>query len=173
MIFTKNFITNTISFFLILLSPFIVKSQVKIGNDVTNINKNAILELESTNKGLLLPRIALVSTTVSTPLTDFVAGMAVYNTNTINDVSPGIYYSDGTKWIKQSGNTLKTITIANIGQSTFTTPTTITDALNIKVFRNGANVEFSQVGPNQIKLILESETDTCFAGDEIKIIQTL
>lgn len=155
------------------LFPLIIKAQVKIGNDAININKNAILELETTSKGLLLPRIALVATTNYAPLTAFVEGMAVYNTNTINDVSPGIYYSDGTKWIKQSGTALKSIISASNGQTTFTTPAVITDALNIKVFRNGTNVEFTKVSDNQIKLVLESINDACFAGDEIKIIQTL
>lgn len=61
---------------------------------------NAILELESTNKGLLLSRVALDSTSLSTPLSEHVAGMLVYNTNTNADVTPGIYFNDGTKWIK-------------------------------------------------------------------------
>lgn len=73
-------------------------AQVKIGNNPGSINPNAVLELESTNKGLLLTRIALTSTTSAAPLTAHVAGMFVYNTATANDVSPGIYYNDGTKW---------------------------------------------------------------------------
>lgn len=44
---------------LILLTAFpAVWAQVKIGNNPTTINPSALLELESTNKGLLLPRIA-------------------------------------------------------------------------------------------------------------------
>lgn len=170
---TKNKLLFVVLFFTILFSPLIHKAQVKIGNDAININKNAILELETTNKGFLLPRIALTATTIAAPLTAFVEGMAVYNTNAINDVSPGIYYSDGTKWIKQSGATLKSIMLATNGQINFTTPADITDVLKIKVFRNGTNVEFTKVNDNQIKLVLESANDTCFAGDEIKIIQTL
>ena len=151
-------------------------AQVKIGNNPMTINANAILELESTNKGLLMPRVALSSTTLTTPLSAFVEGMTVYNTNTLNDVTPGIYYSDGTKWIKQGGEgtqLLKSVIIATDGQNTFTTPGTITNLLNIKVFRNGASVEFAKVGANQISLTLETANANCFAGDEIKIIQTL
>src|SRR5690606_8893417 len=33
------------------------------------------------------------------PLSAHVAGMMLYNTATANDVVPGIYYNDGTKWI--------------------------------------------------------------------------
>jgi hypothetical protein len=173
MILTIKIKKNIILFSSLLLLPFFVGAQVKIGNDAININKNAILELETTNKGLLLPRIALTATNLATPLTDFVAGMAVYNTNTINDVSPGIYYCDGGKWIKQAGAILKSIIIASNGQNAFTTPAFIANMQNIKVYRNGANIEFTKIADNQIKLVLESANDTCFAGDEIKIIQTL
>jgi len=53
-----------------------------------------------------LPRVALVATAKASPLTAHVAGMYVYNTVTANDVSPGVYYNDGTKWIR-SGNEAK------------------------------------------------------------------
>ena len=66
-------------------------------------NKDALLELESANKGLLQARVALVQTTNPAPLTAHVAGMMVYNTATANDVSPGVYYNDGTKWISAKG----------------------------------------------------------------------
>ncbi|NGM60751.1 hypothetical protein G5B30_02355, partial [Sphingobacterium sp. SGG-5] len=62
-------------------------------------NANAILELSSINRGLLHARVALVRTTESAPLSAHVAGMMLYNTATTNDVVPGIYYNDGTKWI--------------------------------------------------------------------------
>jgi hypothetical protein len=77
-------------------------SQVKVGNNPTTINPNSVLEIESTNKGLLLPRLALSATTNVAPLTAFVQGMFVFNTATAGDVTPGIYYCDGTKWVKVS-----------------------------------------------------------------------
>jgi hypothetical protein len=75
-------------------------SQVKIGANPTIVNPNAILEIESNNKGLLLPRLALTATTNPYPLTAFVEGMLVYDTATNADITPGLYYCDGTKWIK-------------------------------------------------------------------------
>jgi hypothetical protein len=59
-----------------------------------------LLEMETTNKGLLLPRVALTSTTAFAPLTAHVAGMAVYNTATAGDVTPGYYFDNGTKWVR-------------------------------------------------------------------------
>jgi|GEM_PF-7027193 len=61
-------------------------------------NANSILELESSNKGLLLPRVKLDSTGLSSPLSSHIEGMTVYNTSEMADVSPGIYYNDGSKW---------------------------------------------------------------------------
>lgn len=84
-------------------------SQVKIGTNPTIVNPNAILEIESNNKGLLLPRLALTATTNPYPLTAFVEGMLVYDTATTADITPGLYYCDGTKWIRvNNGSTVST-----------------------------------------------------------------
>ena len=74
-----------------------VKDGSVVGSNLPN--KDAILELESSNKGFLHVRVSLTRTTDSAPLTSHVAGMMVYNTATVNDVLPGIYYNDGTKWV--------------------------------------------------------------------------
>jgi hypothetical protein len=84
-------------------------SQVKVGNNATIINYNAIFEIESADKGLLLPRLALRATTSPYPLTAFVQGMLVYDTATVGDVYPGLYYCDGTKWIRsENGGAINT-----------------------------------------------------------------
>lgn len=87
---------------IVLQSKFCSKlfAQLKVGNNPATINSNAVLEIESTNKGLLLPRLALTSTTSPSPLSSFVQGMLVYDTATAGDVTPGMYYSDGAKWVR-------------------------------------------------------------------------
>ena len=85
----------------LLLSGFSVVSlaQVKItdGVDMT-MNANSLLELESINRGLLIPRVALVSLDQADPLTDPVpAGMLVYSTG--GSVPDGFYYWNGSKWV--------------------------------------------------------------------------
>ena len=85
---------------LALLAGRVTLAQVKTGDNPAAINVNSLLELESTNKGLLLPRLALASTTAFAPMTAHVAGMTVYNTATTGDVTPGYYYNDGTKWLR-------------------------------------------------------------------------
>lgn len=74
-------------------------AQVKVGQNPTTINPNAIIEMESNNKGLLLPRLALVAVTDPAPLSSFVKGMLVYNTAAVGSLLSGLYYCDGTKWV--------------------------------------------------------------------------
>lgn len=87
-----------------VLSIFLggLNAQVKIGDNHDTINPNAILELESTDRGLLLPRVALVGTTNTAPLDEHKQGMLVFNTASSGTgdtaVSPGMYYNNGTKW---------------------------------------------------------------------------
>lgn len=85
---------------ILFLYSIIIIGQIKIGDNPNSINPNSILEIESTNKGLLLPRVTLTSTTASAPLSSHTAGMSIYNTATTGDVTPGFYYNDGTQWIK-------------------------------------------------------------------------
>lgn len=75
-----------------------------VGIGTSTPNANASVELGAANKGLLLNRVALSAADNATPLTAHVAGMLVYNTATAgtvpNQVSPGIYYNNGTRWIR-------------------------------------------------------------------------
>jgi len=87
---------------LLILSGFLANAQVKFGNNPTVINANSLIELESTNKGFLFPRVALTQTSLPAPLAAHVQGMTIFNTATVNDVNPGLYYNDGTKWVNVS-----------------------------------------------------------------------
>jgi hypothetical protein len=83
-----------------LLSGLFISSvaQVKItdGTDLT-INANSLLELESINKGLLIPRMAINNLNQTDPLTAPVpTGMLVYSTG--GSVPDGFYYWNGSMW---------------------------------------------------------------------------
>jgi len=85
-----------------------LNAQVTIGSRIAP-SQGALLDLKETaagtaTKGLLLPRVSLQSTASAVPMTSHEKGMIVYNTVTINDVTPGIYYDDGDKWVKESDN---------------------------------------------------------------------
>lgn len=101
----KGFIHIILSVLLCTVANFYstsLSAQVKVGQNPTTINPNAVLEMESNNKGLLLPRLALTSPSSPSPLTAFVSGMLVYNTATTDSISPGLYYSDSARWNKVS-----------------------------------------------------------------------
>lgn len=69
-------------------------------------NTSAMLDVQATNKGVLMPRIALTSTTDATSITNGnVVSMLVYNTATIADIIPGYYYWNGTNWVTLGGST--------------------------------------------------------------------
>lgn len=73
-------------------------AQVKIGDNPNTININSMLELESTNKGFLPPRVPLNSLTSASPMTVAIAeGMMVYSDG--GTLPDGYYYWNSTRWI--------------------------------------------------------------------------
>lgn len=81
-----------------------IHSQVGIGT--TTPSDSAVLELSSTDKGLLIDTVSLTSAILPAPFTSNIEGMFVYNTATAgtspNNVVPGLYYNNGLKWILMS-----------------------------------------------------------------------
>lgn len=67
-----------------------IKAQ-SVGIGTTTPNANAALEIKSTNKGVLMPRL---STTARNSMTNVAKGMLVYDTT-----NAGFYYHDGGKWL--------------------------------------------------------------------------
>lgn len=96
---------------IMLFFSITTSAQVTIGSDNPPHN-DALLDLKqisggTSEKGLLLPRVALKATNLPDPMTGHVQGMTVYNTAfSANDgsvaaeyyLSPGFYYNDGSKW---------------------------------------------------------------------------
>ena len=98
---TTNYLVLIVG--ILLLTAVNSQAQIKIGKNPTTINPSSLLEVESDNKGVLLPRVALQSAVNFAPLAAHVAGMIVYNTATAgtapDNVVPGFYYNDGTRWL--------------------------------------------------------------------------
>ncbi len=91
-----------------------MNAQVNIGTQ-TDPHKGAVLDLDVTDKGLLLPKVSLDNVTIF-KLTDGGAksnvGMVVYNTNAsiIGGSGEGLYSWDGKKWrsLTASGSAMTT-----------------------------------------------------------------
>ena len=94
---------------LFLFSVLKLPAQVKIGNNPGTINSNSLLEMESTNKGFLAPRVALNSISTVSPLSGSVpAGMLVFSSG--GTLTDGYYYWDGTEWKKLNNGNKNVIT---------------------------------------------------------------
>lgn len=78
--------------------------QQNTGINTTTPDASAQLEVRSTNKGFLPPRIALLSAGDISTIPAPANGLLIYNTATAgtipNNVDPGYYYWDGTSWKK-------------------------------------------------------------------------
>ncbi|MCX6317745.1 MAG: glycosyl hydrolase family 28-related protein [Bacteroidetes bacterium] len=80
-------------------SPQLTESDSgSVGIGTSNPSQNSKLEIKSTNKGLLLPRIGLTNTAQPNPLQSHEAGILLYNNNSISGLKPGFYGNDGEKW---------------------------------------------------------------------------
>jgi len=111
------------AFYLILLLTFSVfesLSQVAINNDGSTPDASAILDIKSSDKGLLIPRIALTGRNDNTTIPGAVGGLLVINTASVSDVTPGLYLRRGTLWERMAigGNTCEAwSTTGNSGTS--------------------------------------------------------
>lgn len=94
---------------LLLLVCVYTQAQVKIGDNPNTINSNSMLEIESTNKGFLPPRVALNNTVSIAPLTGTVpGGMLVFSSG--GSLADGYYYWNGSQWKLLTTTSLNTVT---------------------------------------------------------------
>jgi hypothetical protein len=75
-----------------ILMVYSAFAQVKIGDNPTLITPSAVFEAESTDKGILIPRIDLQANAPVNPA----KSLLVWNTNT--SLGEGFYYYDGAQW---------------------------------------------------------------------------
>lgn len=123
---TRTLALTTLAIMALLSTTSVLFAQVKVGDNPTTINAGSALEIESTNKGLLMPRISLTNTTTWGLAGTAAAGMHVYNTNMVitstNTTYPtlaakiGEYYWDGTGWVALETVSKKTV-ITSYNQS--------------------------------------------------------
>jgi hypothetical protein len=81
---------------------FSMQMFAQTGIGTTTPHASAKLEISSNNKGFLPPRIALTGTNDVTTIASPATGLVIYNTatsgTTPNNVIPGFYYYDASKW---------------------------------------------------------------------------
>jgi hypothetical protein len=171
------------------ISDILSEAQVKITSGaVLTMDANSLLELESTNKGLLIPRMAVNSLTLPAPLTAPVpAGMQVYSIG--GSIPDGFYFWNGTRWIgfnatevpviKSASATLllsETFVLAS-GDITLTLPvvTVAENGLSVTVKNNGTYLNLITIignsgatidgAPNQTLTRWRSHTLVAWGGN--------
>jgi|GEM_PF-1745463 len=83
----------------LLLLPLATYSQVGIGT--TTPDSSSMLEVDATDKGVLVPRVAIANLNTAAPVTAPIESLLVYNTTIATGV--GFHYWDGAKWTPLSG----------------------------------------------------------------------
>ena len=121
-------IKSTLFFVIFYLIAFASIAQTGIGT--TTPDPSAKLDLSSTNKGFLPPRVTLTSSTDITTIANPATALLVYNTGNNVNISAGYYYWNGTAWTKIGNNgsilASNTVTIS----ATITPPTTGTRTID-------------------------------------------
>jgi hypothetical protein len=159
----------------LLLVSFYAFSQTGIGT--TTPNASAKLDVYSTNKGFLPPRIALTGTTDASTISSPVAGLLIYNTASAgtapNNVVPGYYFWNGSSWINFiASNTSTGLTNDQTGTSYTLTSAdngkiiTLNNAgaitLNVPYFFVGFNCMVLQKGAGQVTLTINGATTNIY-----------
>ena len=89
---------------LTLLCFCVFANAQNVGIGTSNPDASAKLQIDATDKGLLIPRVSLSALNNASPITTPVTSLLVYNDATSgvapNEVTPGYYYWDGTKWVR-------------------------------------------------------------------------
>jgi len=108
----------TIAIIVITMINFSLNAQnVGIGSSNFTPDNSAGLEIKFTDKGLLIPRVALTSATDATTIPSPATSLLVYNLGTGGLTPAGYYYWDGSQWVKFATGTGAGITSIGPGTS--------------------------------------------------------
>ena len=139
--------TSKILFFLhsFLLTHFVVSAQVGIGTSLPN--ESAMLDVVSSDKGLLVPRLALLSLTDKETITGGnVESLLVYNFNSATTgLSLGYYYWSNNKW-----NRIATLDEISTGGLSVTNGLTI---LNSQIKLGGSLNEATEISTDGLNTL--------------------
>lgn len=139
-----NVLKLFIIYFLFFIS-FALQLNAQVGINTDDPDVSSILDINSTDKGMLVPRVELQSTTDANTILNPTNSLLVFNKTAINDIAIGYYYwsTPLNKWIKILDQLDKPgvlfATFANSKTSVNTTAST-----NSQVF-NYSNISFNSI----------------------------
>ncbi len=114
----KKLIISTVFIIFLKIS---ISAQVAVNTTSSPANFSAMLDVSSTNKGILIPRVALTGALDNSTVPSPVVSLLIYNTaNTgsgISAIVPGFYYWSGSKWAPISSSAGSWSVAGNSGTS--------------------------------------------------------
>jgi hypothetical protein len=139
--------TYILLFFVLLINANLFSQNVGINATGAVPNASAMLDVSATNRGVLIPNVALTATNAAGPIASPATSLLVYNTATAgaapNNVVPGYYYNAGTpaapNWKRvATGNGDAWTTIGNAGTAVATNFLGTTDNQSLAIRTNNA-----------------------------------
>jgi hypothetical protein len=160
---------------LLMLCHFAFAQNIGINSTGATPAASAMLDISSSNSGLLVPRVALTATNAAGPISAPATSLLVYNTATAgafpNNVVPGYYYWNSVNWIafSSASNTAWTLT-GNSGLNAATNFIGTTDdkPLVFKTFGNS----FLEFGNRGTLGLTQGYTDYDNATEKVTYIRS-
>ncbi len=149
------------------VSQLIIAQNVGINSTAANPDNSAMLDIVSSNKGLLIPRVTLTSISDVSTIPNPAISLLVYNTAAAgiapNNVIPGYYYYNGTAWVILTTGTFNDWKLAgNAGTTAGTDFIGTTDGQDVVFKRN--NSEIARITQDGIGIGSTSPTVGVTAG---------
>ena len=173
----------SLSLFVFICFSFSFAQNVGINADASLPNSSAMLDVKSTSKGMLIPRVALTGTADATTISSPATSLMVYNTAAAGlgttAVVAGYYYWDGAAWVRMvsstsTGNSTNKTLIPFASGSSFTITTTAPGASrqagvvgfgnsNTAAINNTGSIDLTS-GPNYAFVVPSSGSITEISG---------
>ena len=144
-----------------------------VGINTSTPDASAVLDIVSTNKGILVPRIALNSNTDKTIINNPATGLLIFNTGLSTLTYVGYVYWNGSEWRSFNGLSLASGTVGvincnavSITPSSYTTGTAYSGTMNVPYTGgNGGIYPAQSIGPvNGLTATLSSGNFAMGAG---------
>jgi uncharacterized protein (TIGR02145 family) len=150
---------------LILLQVPSFGQSIKLNNE--GDPGSAMLEVNSSSKGILIPNVSLTGSTDVTTIILPAVSLLVYNTATVSDVEPGYYYNSGTIvspfWTRLSTST-------GTGTAGDGSETKVTAGTNVTVTGSGTSASPYVVNSTEVDGDVTNEIqDLSIIGNALKI----
>jgi hypothetical protein len=151
--------------FILIFLLSAIKTMAQTGIGTTSPDASAKLEVNSSNKGFLPPRVTLTSQTDNTTIANPATGLLVYNTGNNPNLVAGYYYWNGSNWA-----TIATSTGSGVYASYMRGSRTTSQSTNLTVNSLVAFTQTDNVAGQDISLNTSTGQITLAAGKTYRLL---